>query len=415
MTKRIAQLLFMAVLCVPLFASSATVDDLKNSIASKQAEIDALVKEIAAYQKTLDATENKSKTLTNEIAKLNARVKQLNNDIALTRAKIQRTELDIERLGKEIGTTEANISNKQSTVAAIIREVQDAEGESTLEILLANTRVSDFFARLDTLQTLNKSLGLALEDLRQQKEVLTGNKTQKETQHAQLASLQNAFVAQVSAQQQQKQEKATILAQTKAKESEYQKIIAEREKVQQSIRAEIAKYEEELIKLIDPSKLPSKGKGVLGYPVANPFMTQGFGYTSFSTSRKDIYKTGFHNGIDFRAALGTPVLAASGGEIVDTGNTDLTCPGSSWGKWVVVKHTNNLTTVYGHLSGFAVTRGDTVTRGQTIAYSGKTGYSTGPHLHFTVYDSSTVKFGSSPSGRCKNQPFGGYLNPLDYL
>jgi len=80
---------------------------------------------------------------------------------------------------------------------------------------------------------------------------------------------------------------------------------------------------------------------------------------------------------------------------------------------VVIKHNNNLTTLYGHLSRIVAKTGDTVKRGDLIGYEGSTGYATGPHIHFTVYASPTFYMGSSKT--CGPMPFGGDLNPTLYL
>jgi hypothetical protein len=83
-----------------------------------------------------------------------------------------------------------------------------------------------------------------------------------------------------------------------------------------------------------------------------------------------------------------------------------------------------LSSLYGHLSSIGVTAGQQVGRGDTIGYSGNTGYSTGPHLHFTVFASAAVKvvrmaeIGSKSGCRNASVPVSanaGYLNPLDYL
>jgi len=60
-----------------------------------------------------------------------------------------------------------------------------------------------------------------------------------------------------------------------------------------------------------------------------------------------------------------------------------------------------------------VKAGDTIERGGLLGYSGNTGYATGPHLHFSVFSSQTFKMG--PSRICGLLPYGGDLNPLDYL
>lgn len=85
-----------------------------------------------------------------------------------------------------------------------------------------------------------------------------------------------------------------------------------------------------------------------------------------------------HAGIDYRADIGTPVRAAADGRVIEvTGGW-----GSGYGKSILVDHGGGWVTRYAHLSDFAAGTGDTVSQGQTIGYSGNTGWSTGPHLHF---------------------------------
>jgi murein DD-endopeptidase MepM/ murein hydrolase activator NlpD len=139
-------------------------------------------------------------------------------------------------------------------------------------------------------------------------------------------------------------------------------------------------------------------------------MTQGYGATAFA---KNGYQGHWHNGVDLAASIGTPVLAAEDGEVVATGNQDAYCYRGAYGKFIVIKHNDNLVTLYGHLSKQIVVKGDVVKRGQVIGYSGMTGYATGPHLHFTVFAGPTFYMG--PSKVCGPMPYGGDLNPLSYL
>lgn len=86
----------------------------------------------------------------------------------------------------------------------------------------------------------------------------------------------------------------------------------------------------------------------------------------------------FHTGIDYRADIGTTVVAAAAGKVVEkTGGW-----GSGWGLSIVVDHGGGRTTRYAHLSSFGVSVGDYVEQGQVVGYSGNSGWSTGPHLHF---------------------------------
>ena len=87
-----------------------------------------------------------------------------------------------------------------------------------------------------------------------------------------------------------------------------------------------------------------------------------------------------HKGIDFAVPTGTPVMAAGSGTVTHASYT------RGFGNLVVVSHTNGYSTAYGHLSRFAsgVKKGARVRQGQIVAYSGSTGISTGPHLHYEV-------------------------------
>lgn len=85
-----------------------------------------------------------------------------------------------------------------------------------------------------------------------------------------------------------------------------------------------------------------------------------------------------HPGIDIAAERGTPVKAAAGGHVVEAGWSD------DYGYYVKIDHGYSIKTLYGHNDVLVVVVGDRVVQGQTIAYSGNTGKSTAPHLHFQV-------------------------------
>ncbi|MCL2209781.1 MAG: M23 family metallopeptidase [Treponema sp.] len=112
------------------------------------------------------------------------------------------------------------------------------------------------------------------------------------------------------------------------------------------------------------------------YPVPSRYITSHFGM------RKDPISgaLNFHTGIDLRANTGTPVVAALDGRVSVVTENWL------YGKYVIVTHDNGYKTLYGHLNSFSVKQGERVARGKKIGEAGNTGYSTGPHLHFTIYD-----------------------------
>jgi len=118
-----------------------------------------------------------------------------------------------------------------------------------------------------------------------------------------------------------------------------------------------------LTQLLVPSSAPVNG------PVGSGF---GFRIDPFTGHGA------LHMGLDFPADIGTPILAAAGGVVV---NTEVH---PAYGNLVEIDHGNGLVTRYAHISKLLVKNGDLVKRGQLVAQVGNTGRSTGPHLHFEV-------------------------------
>jgi murein DD-endopeptidase MepM/ murein hydrolase activator NlpD len=109
------------------------------------------------------------------------------------------------------------------------------------------------------------------------------------------------------------------------------------------------------------------------WPITGP-ITSSFG------ERQDPFngEGAFHKGIDISGLMGEPVRAPADGTVLMAG------PASGYGQEVMLDHGHGIHTVYGHLSGFAVTAGEDVHRGDIIGYVGSEGRSTGPHLHYEV-------------------------------
>ncbi len=200
-------------------------------------------------------------------------------------------------------------------------------------------------------------------------------------------------------------------------ESEYQRILDEKIAAKKQYEQELFDFESQLKIEIDPNSLPSVRPGVLGWPLEKIFITQLFGET---VSSHRLYAEGTHNGVDFRASVGTPVKAVEDGFVMGIGNTDVgRC--LSYGKWIVLNHSDGLSSLYGHLSLQKVSAGEHVSAGEIIGYSGSTGYATGPHLHLGIFATQGLRLVSNPNSKnCKgiinpSAPANAYLNPMDYL
>jgi murein DD-endopeptidase MepM/ murein hydrolase activator NlpD len=175
-------------------------------------------------------------------------------------------------------------------------------------------------------------------------------------------------------------------------------------------------YEAQLQFILDPSKLPKAG--VLSWPLDKIFVTQEFGA---KTGPHRTYASG-HSGTDFRARTPLPVKSMADGVVKGVGDTDISCPGVSFGKWIFIEYNNGLSSAYGHLSLIKVYEGQKVSRGEVVGYTGGTGRVTGPHLHVSLYASSAVSVQTVPSkscpGRILKQPIAAinaYLDPMYYL
>ncbi len=144
----------------------------------------------------------------------------------------------------------------------------------------------------------------------------------------------------------------------------------------------------------EPHPFETNADAVLGAPGTTPSLWPVLGrVTSSFGERLDPFngEGAFHAGLDIAAAYGTPVRAPADGVIAKAG------PASGYGREMIVDHGGGITTIYGHLSAFAMVAGQVVKQGQVIGYIGSAGRSTGPHLHYEV--------------RVNNMP----VNPHKYL
>ena len=263
-------------------------------------------------------------------------------------------------------------------------------------------------------------------ELRQLKTGLETTKSAAETKRAELAVLRKDLAGQQKTLDANRAEQARILKETQNKETNYQALLREKQRAREEFERDLHSLEEQLRIAIDPSSLPRQGRGVLSWPLDAIRITQYFGNTPFATANPQIYSGSGHNGIDLAASVGTRIKAAKGGVVKGVGNTDLVRGCYSYGMWVLVEHDNGLSTLYAHLSYISVASGQEVGTGTIVGYSGNTGYSTGPHLHFAVFATQgtrIMRLSEFRGGRvtpCANATIPvadpkAYLNPLSYL
>lgn len=135
------------------------------------------------------------------------------------------------------------------------------------------------------------------------------------------------------------------------------------------------------------AELARRSSGPMFTPTRNYNLSARYGQAG-SWSR------GYHTGLDFAAAPGTPVFAALAGKVIEVEYA------GAYGNNIVILHDNGRKTRYAHLSATNVKQGQKVLRGQRIGAVGSTGNSTGPHLHFEVF-----------TGKAEES----FRNPADFL
>lgn len=115
-------------------------------------------------------------------------------------------------------------------------------------------------------------------------------------------------------------------------------------------------------------------------PVLWPVNSSNYRITSKYGMRVDPNsgKTVFHHGLDIACKIGTEIVSSADGTVVDTGYHNIA------GNYVVIQHANNLQTIYTKLNQVKVKKNDVLKQGSLVGFSGNTGRSTGPHLHFAV-------------------------------
>jgi len=416
--KQFSIVILGILLVVPiLFSYAQTAEELNSKIGQRNSDIDKLEQEIKQYQTELDDLGKQKDSLNVSLQQLDLTRKKLVADISITENKIQKTNFTIEELSLQINNKENTISVDTDAIKTEIRETNELELNSILEVILSENNFTDAWNDIDNMATIRDTIREKIIELEQMKSDLENTRQETTDARNELVLLESQLTDQKKIVDQNTAEKNKLLMQTKNSESNYQKLLKDRLAKKDAFEKELRDYESQLKFILDPSTLPSSG--VLSWPLDDIYVTQFFGKTE---AGKRLYANGTHNGVDFRAAVGTPVKAMADGVVAGTGDTDVQCPKVSFGRFVLIKYDNGLASTFGHFSLIKVSTGQRVTRGEIVGYSGETGYVTGPHLHVSVYARDAVELKTLPSKSCPGhvltQPISAinaYLDPMYYL
>ena len=402
-----------------LAETNPVASTLQDLIKEKSAALEQVQQQRAEVQKTLDSINDTHRALSSEINYMSKNISQLSLLMKANQLSAEKLGLEVESIGEDMQQIEVEIQNKKQTIGKLFAEMQQKDSDDLLTLFLRNQSLAESVGEIQTLNALNESLVASIGNLRDLQTALS-TKASDETQKKKKKEVEQISIKnQQYILEDQKSEKASLLAETKNKEEIYQAQLDKLTEQQNAISKEIESVESVLRANINPNLLPLPRPNVLLWPVPSGVMTQGYGRTSFAMKT---YGSQYHNGVDIGAPVGTKTIAAAEGTVINVGNQDKYCPRAAYGKFIVIKHTNGLTTLYGHMSRTIVSIGQHVDAGELIGFVGRTGWATGPHLHFTIFASNTLTpahgnypEGTSPSRTCGPMPVGGDLDPTLYL
>lgn len=402
----------LALFAFSSFSYAETESELRNQIDTANSEINKINKEIAALSDQIAITAEQKNTLANAIKDLTLKKNKLVKERQQTEKKITSTGLVIKSLDNEIITKNGILNNSRNSLALLLKNLYQQDNTGFLQNFLSQNNLSDLSREYNNVISLNREIKDKIKNVSIQKNNLVVSKVKKEDEQQALNTLKKTLTAKELEITANKKEKDSLLIATKNKESEYQKMLAEQLKMKDTFEKSIQDYESQIKFILNPKLLPKAGSGVLSWPLS----------TITITSPYSARWGKFHYGVDFRAKVGSNVFAMASGIVEGTGDTDIACKGASFGKWVFIKYNNGLSSTYGHLSEIKISAGQTVKSGDIVALSGNTGYSTGPHLHVSVYASTGVSVVTVPSKACNGKIFtqpisalSAYLNPSLYL
>ena len=358
--RYVSALLAVSLLLSPTYLSTA--DDLDNELQDVQGQIEESRSTQASWQAIITDIAEKLKAIQAELDEATRKLQAIKKEQ-------DQVNLQIKQLQEEIQKAEVQLRARQAILNKRVRVIYMHGQLSYIEVILGANSFSDFANRLELLKRIIRSDFNLIQEIQQRKAAIEAKKVEIEKEKARLDEL---------ASQAQK-----VQDEMKVKKAEQQRVLAHARTQQDAAKqmeADLIARSNEIRQIIQSRMQQNSGSdqivhgsGTFIWPCNGP-ITSPFGYRTHPIFGTTIY----HSGIDIGVDYNTPIHAADGGTVILAG----WCGG--YGNAVIIDHGNGLQTLYGHNTSVAVSEGQTVSQGQVIAYSGSTGYSTGPHCHFEV-------------------------------
>lgn len=364
--------LVMAILMIAGFLASAL-----NIFAVTKAQVDALKTKVAEAGKRKNELKTQLSGLTNDLSALQKQISLLDSQIEAQQDEIDAQE---ELLGEltqmiadktiELEESERQQAEQYAQLRSRLRYMVEHGTTSSLSILLSSDSFSDFLNRYEIIRQISLRDENLFEQLKAIRDkVLTEKQeledTKKEAEDTKLQMEANKAELEAQMEAKRKQMDSIQLAQKNVKDA-YAAMIETEDELMAQYKKAAAEYAAQSTYV--------GGTFMWPLPAGNNVVTCKYGMRTHPITGK----RKLHTGVDLRAATGTKVYAANKGTVTTSGYS------SAWGNYIIISHGGGITTLYAHMSKRSVSKDDKVKQGDIIGYSGNTGYSTAPHLHFEI-------------------------------
>lgn len=372
----------------------------KRQVAELQALQRSVRADIAATQRALGAINADLAAVKRDIRRLENRVAEVEAAYAALVERLAVLSTSLARIEAEEDAAAAALAERKALLAERIRAAYATDRRSLLEAVLSGDSFADVLTELGAYldvgeqdRALADQIARDQENLAKLRRTVEGFRAQTDQLRQDTAAQKAALDADLAELRASRARLAALEAQTERElarqkaafaklarnEAELKKAIAATEAAQAKLKARI----DELVRRqYAYGNIPSEYNGTLRWPLVGT-ITQEFGCTGFAWEPPLGSCAHFHRGIDIAAPIGTPIRAAGPGTVVFAGPNPYDPPPKAW--IVIIAHSQNLLTWYGHLTtSIPVRAGDVVGAGQVIGYVGMTGRTTGPHLHWMV-------------------------------
>ena len=353
-----------------------------------QAQDEDLTNQLSNIQQQLTNEANKKSEAEKTIGTVYEQLHAIQIELDTATADLKQVQADRIRLDQDITKTEAELKvaqeRLQSREKVFYKRVRDIyiNGRlSYLDVVVGSKDFSDFANRMEMLKRILQADMELINTIKTEREEIASKKAKLEADRAKVLELEKVAQEKQTIINQKKAERQAVLERAMndrdTAERAYNELMASSASITAMLQQRAAERAAAAAAASQGGGGATttwvQGTGQLAAPVNAP-ITSDFGWRIhpiYGTSR-------LHAGTDFGVDEGTPVHAADGGVVVEAGWI------SGYGYTVIIDHGNGMSTLYAHNSDVAVSPGQTVSKGQVVSYSGNTGGSTGPHLHFEV-------------------------------